>query len=320
MPCLSQISGRAHVSCPHILPSPSVPSQCSRPGLQTMYSRISWMPLSFSVLFAALYLSQGSESVDVACAAVTQLIEAYVILVFWSFLIHLVGGRRAAVAAYGKVPMASPSSEQWIEWSSPDAHFDFHRACILQLLLFRPVCGAGAIAWRTSFISTPLTFLNMLSMLVAMLTLLNMYRGLGVHFQHANGSVLTKFSVFKGYVGLVLLQIAIFNFGVKFKVLFASAANPAAAAAMLLSILVVIESLVFAPLFCWAFSARDELVLAPLLEPPRPLSYCAAVARLFAFWDVIDAGDSSMMAAVHVGAAVDAPMLSSAAADREEGD
>ena len=255
---------------------------------------------------------------DVACAAVTQLIEAYVILVFWSFLIHLVGGQHAAVAAYAKAPMASPSSLQWVAWSSPEAHFQFHRACIVQLLFFRPAFGAGAIALRTSLVSTPLSFLNMLSMLVAMLTLLNMYRGLGVHFQHANGSVLTKFSVFKGYVGLVLLQIAIFNFGVKFKVLFASAADPAAAAAVLLSLLVVIESLAFSPIFWWAFSARDELVLAPLLEPPRPLGYCAAVARLVAFWDVMDADDASMMAAVHVGAEADAPMLSSAAADCDE--
>ncbi len=111
---------------------------------------------------------------DVACAAVTQLIEAYVILVFWSLLIHLVGGQHAAVAAYAKAPMASPSSLQWVAWSSPEAHFQFHRACIVQLLFFRPAFGAGAIALRTSLVSTPLSFLNMLSMLVAMLTLLNM--------------------------------------------------------------------------------------------------------------------------------------------------
>jgi hypothetical protein len=198
--------------------------------------------------------------------------------------------------AYEKPDMVDKGNMFWNS-SSPEAMFNFHKICVWQLMILRPVLGAIVVATHKYQISTIIRIIFLVSMVLAMRTLSVMYRGTSACLQQACSGIGMKFLIFKGFVLVVLVQDSLFAIGIKQGRILPDELDPDAAGTRVMSILVVLEAILFLAGFWYAYGADDDLIhKSPLRAAPEPIGYVEALGRLFKLWDLFDIDDSSMIA------------------------
>ena len=203
--------------------------------------------------------------------------------------------------AYEKPDMVAKGNMFWNS-SSPEAMFNFHKICVWQLMILRPVLGAIVVATHKYQISTIIRIIFLVSMVLAMRTLAVMYRGTIACLQQSCSGIGMKFLVFKGFVLVVLVQDSLFAIGIKQGRILPDELDPDAAGTRIMSILVVLETILFMAGFWYAYGADDDLIRkSPLRAAPEPIGYVEALGRLFKLWDLFDIDDNTMIAADESG-------------------